>query len=308
MKNNIKRRAILLSLILTAFSAVAQDTLKVMTFNIWDGFEHRPDRRENFVRFITHEQPDILMLEELVELTADSLAQLGRDCGFPYSAILKEEWYPVGVLSKTPVEVISRAWTPTEEVFEHKRGLWHGVMHVRTAGLDLLVTHLSPFDRQFRINEADYICNYADSLGLTDFLVAGDLNSLSPYDASRLDRMTAWQDGLRKGDAKRPLWNNLRPDGHYDSDTQTYFLTHGLSDPVPVFITNPDERVTFPTFYSRNKQPGDESLRDRQTRLDYILLSPSLMRRCTGARIFQAEGISDHYPVMVTLVNPSRHH
>lgn len=295
------RKLLLLITFLTALGAAAQDSLKVMTYNIWDGFEHRPDRRAKFVEFINDVKPDILMLDELVELTADSLALLGQDCGYPYSAILKEEWYPVGVLSKTPVEVISRTWTPTEWFFEHKRGLWHGVLHVRTADLDLLVTHLSPFDRQFRVNEAAYICNYADSLGLTDYIVAGDLNSHSPYDAVRLDGMKAWQEGIRKGDAKRPQWSNLTPDGHYDLDTQTYFLTHGLADPVPLFITDPAARITAPSFYSRNKEPGDPSLQERQMRIDYILLSPSLMRRCTDAQIFSVEGVSDHYPVMVTL-------
>ena len=29
-------------------------------------------------------------------------------------------------------------------VLGQKKGLWHGLLHVRTAGIDLMVTHLSP--------------------------------------------------------------------------------------------------------------------------------------------------------------------
>lgn len=279
----------------------AQDSLKIITYNIWDGFEHNPERRDRFVDFIREKEADIVMLDELVEFYGDSLQWLGERCGYPYTAILKEEWYPVGVMSKTPIEIKHKEWSSIDEIFEQKRGLWHGLLHVRTADIDLLVTHLSPFDYQYRLNEAKRICFYADSVGLKEYLVAGDLNSYSPYDAARLQGMKAWQEGSKKGDAKRPQWNNLTPEGMFDLTTQTYFLTHGLSDPVPLFITDPDKRVTHPTFYSRHKQPGDSSVTERQRRIDYILLSPDLMRRCVNAEIFYPEGISDHYPVMVTL-------
>lgn len=60
---------------------------------------------------------------------------LGQVCGYPYAAIVKEEGYPVGVLSKQPIEVIKK----------QVEGFWHGMMHVKTAGVDVIATHLSPF-------------------------------------------------------------------------------------------------------------------------------------------------------------------
>jgi len=279
----------------------AQDTLKIITYNIWDGLEHKPDRREKFVEFVRSENPDILMLDELVELYADSLAMLAKDCGYEYSAILKEEWYPVGVISKTPIEVVCRKYNTIEEVFGKKIGLWHGLLHARTAGIDLLITHLSPFDWKFRLNEAKQITAYADSLGLKDYLIAGDLNSYSPFDAERMYKMKSWFRRARKGDAKREQWSNLNEQGMFDLTTQNHFLSHGLCDPIPLFVPKAIDRVTHPTGYSRNLSPGDPALVERQVRIDYILLSPSLMRRCVSAEVIPVEGVSDHYPVKVLL-------
>ncbi|MCB0562506.1 MAG: hypothetical protein KDD09_26320, partial [Phaeodactylibacter sp.] len=39
-----------------------------------------------------------------------------------------------------------------------------------------------------------------------------------------------------------------------------------------------------------------------QLRIDYVMMSPELAKRCTGATIFHNEttdGLSDHYPVGV---------
>lgn len=299
----MNRRGITLiaALCLICFGSLAQDTLKVMTYNIWDGLEHKPDRRARFVEYIRQENPDILMLDELVELTADSLSALAKDCGYAHSAILKEEWYPVGVISRTPVEVVCRKYNTIEEVFGRQTGFWHGIMHVRTGGLDLIITHLSPFDWKFRLREAKQITSYIDSLGLKDYLVAGDLNSFSPYDADRMTSLTKWRRNAAKGDAKRPQWSNLNEEGMFDLTTQTHFLSHGLTDPMPLFMPKAAERVTHPTMYSRPKIGTREELAEIQTRIDYILLSPSLMQRCVGAQVVPVEGVSDHYPVKVLL-------
>lgn len=296
-----RKLSFIIMLCLLSISGAAQDTMKIMTYNIWDGFEHKPDRRAGFVEFIRSENPDILMLDELVELTADSLALLAKDCGYEYSAILKEEWYPVGVISKTPIEVVCRKFNTIEEVFGKKIGFWHGLLHARTGGIDLLVTHLSPFDWKFRLREAKQITAYADSLGLKDYLVAGDLNSYSPFDKERMDTMKVWLKGAKKGDAKRPQWNNINEEGKYDLTTQSHFLDAGLCDPVPRFVPEPLKRITHPTAYSRNFKPGDQKLVQRQVRIDYILLSPSLMKQCVNAYVTPVEGVSDHYPVTVIL-------
>lgn len=280
----------------------AQNFMKVTSYNIWDGFDNKPERRQAFVDWVRADSSDIVMTMELVGFKADDLAKLGADCGYPYTAILKEEWYPVGVMSKTPIEVVNRFVTPTEEFFVTKRGLWHGLLHARTGGLDLLITHLSPFDYEFRRQEADFIINYADSLALKDYLVAGDLNSISPYDADYM-APKGYLKRLKSGDRKRQQqgWHNVTSTGSFDTSVISQFLASGLSDPVWVYEKDLEKRMSFPSAFSRGKAPDDPSMKDLRVRIDYILLSPSLMNRCVSARITPVEGVSDHYPVQLLL-------
>ena len=90
--------------------------------------------------------------------------------------MVKEEGYPVGVLSKQPIEVIKK----------QVEGFWHGMMHVKTAGVDVIATHLSPFEWKYRLNEAQQIVDYIHRNHLKDYYVAGDLNAHSPLDADEI--------------------------------------------------------------------------------------------------------------------------
>ncbi len=283
----------------------AQDTLTIATYNIWEGLENDPVRYSNFLKWVEEKNPDVLMLDELVGFTPEKLEKLGKDCGMPHTSLLKEEWYPVGVVSRHPVETVNRIITPMEIVLGQKKGLWHGLLHVKTAGVDLLITHLSPFDYKFRRQEADIITNYADSLGLTDYLVAGDLNSISPYDADLMATKKKWLRNAKKGDAKRPDWNNLNPMGNFDISVISAFLASGLSDPLVKFNNDPRDRMTFPSAFSRKMEPGDPRIDSVSTHLDYILLSPKLMKRCISAKVDRVEGVSDHYPVIIKLKSKS---
>lgn len=323
MKNRFIAAILLLLGFITEAGAQTQgaplpaDSLRIVTYNILDGFEKDPTRRAKFIAWAREYKPDILMLNELVDLKATDLAELGREIGLPHSAQLKEEWYPVGVLSRTPVEVVNRFYYPIEEVHARK-GLWHGLLHARTAGLDLLITHLSPFDTNFRLSEAKFINDYAAQHQLTHYIVAGDMNSISPYDADFTATQHRWADHLRDGDAKRKPWVNTSPTGTFDTRVISRFLDAGLYDPLPLFLPRGADRYTYPTTYiqllrnaaknaAKNSAPSPSpadpsSVTDGiRRRLDYILLSEPLISRCTSAQVLRLEGISDHYPVAVTL-------
>lgn len=298
----LKRIVIIVSVLAAALSAAAADTLTVATYNIWEGLEDKPERKARFESWVDSVKPDVLMLNELVGFTPAKLQKLAEESGFAYSSLLKEEWYPVGVMSKHPVEEVRRIITPMSTVLGQKKGLWHGLLHVRTAGIDLMVTHLSPFDYKFRLQEARILTHYADSLGLKDYLIAGDLNSISPYDADCTAKKKRWIRGIRKGDAKRPDWNNLNEQGTFDTSVISAFLSSGLVDPLWRFVRNPKERTTHPTAFSRKLSPDNPLLDSVSVRLDYILLSQPLMKRCIEARVDRVEGVSDHYPVVVKLI------
>lgn len=65
--------------------------------------------------------------------------------------------YPVGLTSKQPVTVVKK----------QLEGFWHRMLHARTAGLNLIVSHLSSFEWKFRTQEAE-THNGADTDSLSD--------------------------------------------------------------------------------------------------------------------------------------------
>ena len=80
-------------------------------------------------------------MTELVGFTEKNLGQLASEYGHKYYAIVKEEGYPVGITSNEPITVVKK----------QVEGFWHGMLHVKTHGLDIIVTHLSPHDWKFRL-------------------------------------------------------------------------------------------------------------------------------------------------------------
>lgn len=134
-----------------------KEKLRVISYNIWNGFEHDASRRANFIDWIKGQQPDILAITELVGFTEKNLGQLASEYGHKYYAIVKEEGYPVGITSNKPITVVKK----------QVEDFWHGMLHVKTYGLDIIVTHLSPHDWKFRLKEAQMLTKYIQDNQLT---------------------------------------------------------------------------------------------------------------------------------------------
>lgn len=93
-------------------------------------------------------------------------------------------------------------------------------------------------------------------------------------------------------------------DGRLDYSVLSQFLSIGLTDICRLYVPA-DKRTTFPTAFLYRWQHGDTRLHGISERLDYILVSPSLVSQCVDAHIhngIETEGISDHYPVSVDLI------
>ena len=58
-----------------------KEKLRVISYNIWNGFEHDASRRANFIDWIKGQQPDILAITELVGFTEKNLGQLASEYG-----------------------------------------------------------------------------------------------------------------------------------------------------------------------------------------------------------------------------------
>ena len=269
-----------------------KEKLRVISYNIWNGFEHDASRRANFINWIKGQQPDILAMTELVGFTEKDLGQLASEYGHKYYAIVKEEGYPVGITSNEPITVVKK----------QMEGFWHGMLHVKTHGLDMIVTHLSPHDWKFRLKEAQMLTSYIQDNQLDNCMVMGDFNAYSPFDADWVETHAQLIENLQKWDAEQETYRNMR-DGRFDYSVLSKFLSIGLTDICRLYVPA-DKRTTFPAAFLYGWQHGDTRLHGIGERLDYILVSPSLVSRCLDARIhngIDTEGISDHYPVSVDL-------
>ena len=100
-------------------------TLKVITYNIWNGFDWGKDvdRKEKLVTWVKAQNPDVMALQELCGYTQEQLLIDAKKWGHNYAQILKTTGYSVGITSKEPIEVKEKIITnPENYVWQPQRG------------------------------------------------------------------------------------------------------------------------------------------------------------------------------------------
>ena len=267
--------------------------LRVMSYNICEGFicgqGAEPERQRDLVEWVKSQDPEILALQELVGFNAKKLAELAKQWGHPYSAIVKENGYPVGITSKRPIEVKNR-------IVEN---IGHGLLHVKTYGLDIIVTHLNPGSTEKRRVEAHNILEYVEKNQLTSFMLMGDMNAHSPLDAPYYDKYAVNLLRSYGGDKSPNLLN-----GNIDYSVISTFMSHPLIDLCGQFV-DPDCRVSFPTPLNMTQSKNNYFIKKRQERIDFIFATPDLAKKAVDAFVWNQEPtyyLSDHFPIGVDLL------
>ena len=273
-----------------AFSQESQTNLKVMTYNIWNGFDWGKDtiRQENWIKWISDQNLDVLALQELCAYNEEKLKVDAAKWGHDYVIILKSEGYPVGLTSKKPITI-------TERVIDE---LWHGLLHCKTYGIDFFVVHLSPADCDFRLKEANIITEKVRNCKSNKYIILGDFNAHSPFDEELLKYNRSLR---RKYSNKKPesKYSNLRL-GEFDYSVVSTFIALPSIDVSKNFI-DITHRYTFPTPALIGIYLKEDEVRQNKERIDYILTSPIISESCTKVTIYnneETETFSDHYPVM----------
>ena len=267
-------------------------TLKVMTYNIWNGFEWGKDslRREQCIQWIKKQQPDVLALQEMCGYDEAKLRKDALKWGHKYVQLLKEDGYPTALTSNQPI------------ILKEKKtdSLWHGLLHCETYGIDFYVVHLSPADVAFRHREAKLITKRIKNGTNDKYVVLGDFNSHSPIDAQVLEKNLSLKEKYRASKNKNN-YSNLR-NGEFDYSVISEFFACPTKDVALTKVDVLKTGHTFPTSaligkYSNTKQ----SILQNRQRIDYILASPVLANSCSTVEIFnqgETHGLSDHYPMM----------
>ncbi len=268
--------------------------LKVMTYNIWNGFDWGKDatRRAKLQHWVNTQQPDVFALEELCMYTPEKLQEDAKSWGHNYSVLLKESGYSVGLTSRYPIEV-------KEKIIE---GMHHGALHCKTSGIDFLVVHLHPGSINRRREEMKILLVKLEQIKAenTKYIVLGDFNAHSPFDADLYlpdgDLLTR----LRNSNEGKGLDGNI-DNGNLDYSVISGFLSAPLYDVTRNFSNGIEERGSFPAMaLVPVNNESHEQLRARLERIDYILVSAELDANCTNAEVCNGEDnwyLSDHYPV-----------
>lgn len=264
--------------------------IRVISYNIFNGFDWGKDRdrQERFVDWMKGQHPEVVAMQELCGFTQESLSALAKRWGHPYAVIVKEDGYPVGITSKSPILLKNKVL----------KGCGHGLLHVEILGYDFLVTHLNPNCCETRRKESAYIMGYIREHGLNRCLLLGDMNSHSPMDA---DYMETHATGLKMqyGVESTNLLN-----GQFDYSVVACFLSLPLVDVCREFVPA-SRRVTFPTPVLMNVSQHPLVREKTGERLDYILVSPEVAKQVVDAAVHHGEDtdyLSDHYPVSVDLL------
>lgn len=281
--------------------SVAQDgTLKVITYNIWNGYDwgKDEDRRLRVNTWIKNQNPDIVALQELCKYNDKKLAEDALSWGHEYSILLKTTGYSVGITSKYPIEL-------KEKIM---KGMHHGALHCKTNGIDVFVIHFHPGSFQRRREEVAIILEKIEIVRQNNdkYIVLGDFNAQSPIDADLYDPDGPLLKRLRESNKDKPEKGNLFNSG-LDYAVMSSFLAFPLIDVCQKYTEGMTQRGSFPgQVLGEVNDESQESLISRMVRIDYIMVSPALSIKCIDARVCNGEDnyfLSDHYPVIAEFRN-----
>ena len=283
--------AVLIFCVTEVTAQESESTFKVMTYNIWNGFNWGKDtiRHADWIQWIKSKKPDVLALQELCGYDEEKLKVDAAKWGHQYVKILKSEGYPVGLTSNKPITLKERAID----------GFWHGLLHCETYGIDFFVVHLSPADVEFRLKEAGLIAEKVKKIKNDKFIILGDFNAHSPFDEEVLKRNKNLHQKYLRNENKSK-YSNLRL-GEFDYSVISTFLAVPAIDVSQSFI-DIGNRYTFPSpvLLGSYRKTMDEVIETRE-RIDYILTSPIISKLCTNVTIYnkgETKTFSDHYPIM----------
>ena len=270
----------------------AQDKdLKVITYNIWNGFDFRKDvdRKNGVIDWLIDQKPDVLALQELCGYNQETLLEDAKKWGHNHAVILKDNCHSVGLTSVGPIVI-------KEKVLD---GLWHGMLHCETFGVDFFVVHLSPKDRDFRVKESNIIISKIASTENKSFVVLGDFNSHSPFDGDIDMESPEFLERIRISDSNNKANNNLL-DSEFDYSVMSAFMSYPLIDVTQRFVTSQD-RFTFPAEVLLKNYTSKELLEKNRRRIDFIMASRELAKKCVNSSVHNDKEtglLSDHYPVV----------
>lgn len=280
MKNSILILFIALSLFCSK-EAFSQTAMKVLSYNVYNGFQSDPSIEKQYVNWIRKIDPDIIAYQEMNKFTQDRIEKFAAKYDHSYAVLSKTEGYPVALSSKHPIVNV-------QKVIDN---MTHAYLYATINNTHVFVVHFSPSYYEKRAEELQRVLAHAATLPKGDkILIMGDFNALDRTDADQygeelLANMLARD---KKHDQK-----NLN-DGALDYSVMDQLPSAGYKDTY--WLVNNQYKHSLPT---------KKYLTRATRRIDYIWANPAIEKEIKKAVIIHdndTEEISDHYPVYIEFI------
>lgn len=259
--------------------------MKIATFNI-NGIKARIAA---LPEWLEEAQPDVALLQEIKSVDENFPRELFEDMGYNVETHGQKSFNGVAILSKLPLEDVSRG-LPGDESDEQARWIEAtvvGKQAIRICGLYLPNGNPTPgpkYDYKLAWMERLHARAQALLADETPFLMAGDYNIIPQDEDAR--RPKAWQEDALARPESRAAYRRL----------QNLGLTEAFR-----------ARVQGPEHYSFWDYQAGAWNKDDGIRIDHFLLSPAvadILLDCQIDKHVRAkEKPSDHVPVWVELDN-----
>lgn len=264
--------------------------LKVMTLNILMGGE---ERMPLLLSLITRERPDVLVLQECLGWEdGERLRQVAAALDLPAT----EAHVRLGTARPRPsgrryhVAVASRLPLRSARAHADAHFIGHCLLECEletgAEPLTVFAAHFDSHHESLRFVEARYLRSLIEpaAFGARDFLLAGDLNSLSradPYPVDLADRVRRARVDKYGHPPRFDVIDDLEAFGWMD----TLRLKPGSSQWATARRQREGEAIDF--------------------RTDFVFASPSLARRLVTAQVVDVGTASDHHALTATF-SPAR--
>ncbi len=272
----MKRTSIFIFILFFIISAKAQqkqDNFKILCYNVLHGFESNPKVMDKYVTWVKTIDPDIVAFQEMNKFTDKSLKELAARYGHYYSAISKENGYPVAITSKYPIRDLIK-------VDDHME---HGYMYAKINDINLFVVHLSSWSFFLREKEIQRILSHAALIPEKEkIVITGDFNSLCETDS--LTHKDGYLERVKRREQKDPRYKALN-NGKLDYSVIRTIKDAGYSD-------------SFLMFHDAFTRTVPKHLR----RVDYMGLNPQMAKYVIASDFIYDDKnneISDHFPLLV---------
>lgn len=276
---------IILFAIFYLFDAHSQNKMKVLSYNVLNGFRSDSVIQDQYLQWVRNIDPDIIAYQEMNHFTQARLERFASQYGHPYAVLSKTEGYPVALSSKYPI-------VNAQKVVDN---MWHAFIYANINNTHVFVVHLSPVSYEKRNEELRLILAHAASLPKEDrIMIMGDFNAFDKRDANY------YGEGLKKVFREREIrlnHRNLNDDGEVDYSVMDQMTASGFKDAY--WLVNDHFKPSRPTKV-------EKYLSYPIRRVDYIWVNSILEDDIIKADIIYdrvTEQLSDHYPMYIELKN-----